>query len=184
MRRAEVDATPLIATQSPVRAPEPLSFDAFYAREWSGVAALAHSLCGSWAAAEELAQDAFVSTFRNWDRVSRLERPDAWVRRVVVNASVSGLRRRGAEARALMRLRSLRPPAQAPRVREQDEFWAAVRALPRRQAQALALHYLEDKPVAEIADILGCAENTVKVHLHRGRLALAERLGITGGGRR
>jgi RNA polymerase sigma-70 factor, ECF subfamily len=179
----EAEATGLVTAESVVRVPEPVSFDAFYSREWSGVAALAHSLCGSWAAAEELAQDAFVATFRNWERVSRLERPEAWVRRVVVNAAVSGLRRRGAEARAPLRLRSTRAPAQVPRAREQEEFWAAVRALPKRQSQAIALHYLEDKPVAEIADILGCAENTVKVHLHRGRIALAERLGIDRGGR-
>lgn len=44
----------------------------------------------------------------------------------------------------------------------------------------MALHYLEDRTVAEIATILGCAEGTVKVHLHRGRLALARALGLIG----
>jgi RNA polymerase sigma-70 factor, ECF subfamily len=56
------------------------------------------------------------------------------------------------------------------------EFWDAVRGLPDRQAQAIALHYLEDRPVADIAEILGCAPATVKVHLHRGRRALADAL--------
>ena len=60
---------------------------------------------------------------------------------------------------------------------EAGEFWHAVRRLPKRQAQAVALHYLEDAPVAEIAAIMDCAENTVKVHLHRGRQALAARFG-------
>jgi RNA polymerase sigma-70 factor, ECF subfamily len=160
------------------------SFDGFYTREWSSVAALAHSLCGSWSAAEELAQDAFVAAYRNWDRVSRLERPEAWVRRVVVNAAVSTLRRRGAEARARLRLRATRPPGQAPvaLASEQGEFWAAVRSLPKRQAQAVALHYLEDRSISEIATILECAENTVKVHLHRGRTTLAKRLHLEHGG--
>ena len=40
----------------------------------------------------------------------------------------------------------------------------------------MALHYLEDRPVADIAEVLGIAENTVKVHLHRGRQALAATL--------
>jgi len=40
----------------------------------------------------------------------------------------------------------------------------------------VALHYLEDRPVAEIAEILDMKAATVKVHLHRGRLALARRL--------
>jgi RNA polymerase sigma-70 factor (ECF subfamily) len=53
-----------------------------------------------------------------------------------------------------------------------------VRALPKRQSQAIALHYLEDLPVAEIAEILECAESTVKVHLHKGRKRLADRLDL------
>jgi RNA polymerase sigma-70 factor (ECF subfamily) len=59
---------------------------------------------------------------------------------------------------------------------DDERFWHEVRALPSRQAQCVALHYLEDRPVVEIAEILGCSSSTVKVHLHRGRLALAERL--------
>jgi RNA polymerase sigma-70 factor (ECF subfamily) len=39
------------------------------------------------------------------------------------------------------------------------------------------LYYLEDRPVAEIATLLGCSEGTVKTHLSRGRAALADRLG-------
>ena len=54
-----------------------------------------------------------------------------------------------------------------------------MRALPARQAQAVALHYLEDRSLAEIARILGCAEGTVKAHLHRGRRALADALRCT-----
>ena len=61
---------------------------------------------------------------------------------------------------------------------EAAEFWRAVRRLPKHQAQAVALYYLEDAPVAEIAEAMGCAESTVKVHLHRGRQALAKRLQV------
>ena len=44
-----------------------------------------------------------------------------------------------------------------------------MRSLPRRQAQAIALRYLEDMPVAEVARVLGTAEGTVKKHLYEGR---------------
>jgi RNA polymerase sigma-70 factor (ECF subfamily) len=64
---------------------------------------------------------------------------------------------------------------------EDNEFWAAVRALPKRQAQAIALYYLEDRPVAEVADILDCSPATAKVHLHKGRIRLAERLRMSPG---
>jgi RNA polymerase sigma-70 factor (ECF subfamily) len=59
---------------------------------------------------------------------------------------------------------------------EHETFWAEVRKLPRRQAQVVALHYVYDLGLAEIARTLGCAEGTVKVHLSRGRAALSERL--------
>lgn len=65
---------------------------------------------------------------------------------------------------------------------EAEEFWSHVRRLPKRQAQVIALHYLEDLPVAEIAEILECAPGTVKVHLHKGRQKLADRLGVEKGG--
>ena len=59
-----------------------------------------------------------------------------------------------------------------------------MRSLPERQAQCVALHYLEDRSIDEIADILDCAPATVKVHLFRGRQTLADRLGRTTNERR
>ena len=59
-----------------------------------------------------------------------------------------------------------------------DRFWAAVRTLPRRQQAVVALHYLEDRSVADVAQVLGIAEGTVKAHLHKARAALADRLAI------
>jgi RNA polymerase sigma-70 factor (ECF subfamily) len=53
-----------------------------------------------------------------------------------------------------------------------------VRRLPARQAAAVALHYLEDRPVTEVASILGCAEGTAKAHLHKGRTNLAKLLDV------
>ena len=58
------------------------------------------------------------------------------------------------------------------------EFWAAVRALPTRQRQMVALYYLGDCSVGEIALTLDCAEGTVRATLHKGRQGLAKRLGL------
>jgi RNA polymerase sigma-70 factor (ECF subfamily) len=95
---------------------------------------------------------------------------------VAANLAVSGLRRRLAEAKALLRLAARRQP-DPPLQPEVVDFWRAVRALPSRQRQAVALFYLEGWATAEIARFLGCSATTVRGHLHRGRAALARRLG-------
>jgi DNA-directed RNA polymerase specialized sigma24 family protein len=79
----------------------PESFDAFYAREYPGLARLALVLSGSRHAAEDPAQDALVAAYRNW---SQLVQPLAWTRRVVANLAASAVRRRLVEVRALARL--------------------------------------------------------------------------------
>jgi RNA polymerase sigma-70 factor, ECF subfamily len=117
-------------------------------------------------------------THKSWAKVSVYDAPGAFVRRVVTNISISFSRRLAVEARALTRL-AARPSAWAAPLPPADaDFWRSVRSLPRRQAQVLALRYLEDRSDPEIAHILGCSEATVRVHLHNGRSTLAVRLGI------
>ena len=150
----------------------PEDFVSFWRREWRPVVTLAAALTGDWASAEDLAQDAFVSAHRSWDRI---ENPAAWVRRVVSNAAVSRWRRRGRESRALARLAAEREPVTlAP---DDMSFWDAVRALPPRQAQVVALFYLDDLAISDIALILEIAQGTVKATLAHARAALAETLG-------
>ena len=153
-------------------------FGEFYRREQRRIVALAYVLCGNAAVAEEIAHDAFLKAMRSWARVSRMEAPEAWVRRVVANASTSRFRRLSAESRALLRLgaRPERPPGGTEPERVAD-VWDAVRRLPRRQAQVIALHYLHDLTRRQTAEVLGCTEETVKTHLERARRTLSEQLG-------
>jgi RNA polymerase sigma factor (sigma-70 family) len=154
-------------------------FEAFYMREYHAVVGLAYALSGNRSIAEDLAQEAFLAAHRNWGRIGRYEQPGAWVRRVVANLSVSAFRRRVAEAKALVRLGEREPLVE---LEASDlEFWRVVRSLPKRQAQVVALHYLEDRPIAEIAEVLEMAPGTVKKHLFDGRRALAHRLRIEEG---
>jgi len=159
------------------------AFTDFYRAEYHAVVALAYALTGRAAVAEELAQDAFLVTHKNWERVSAYDAPAAFVRRVTANMAVSFARRLAAEARALARLAARSPKWSAPLEPPDADFWRTVRSLPRRQAQVLTLRYLEDLPDDEIAQILGCSEATVRVQLHNGRLALAGRLGVATNGR-
>lgn len=138
--------------------------------------ALAYALTGSATAAEELTQEAFLAAYRSWSKIGAYDDPGAWVRRVVANRSVSRWRRLAAEARAVTRVGTQRQlPAELPEA--SASFWQAVRALPPRQAQVVALHYVEDRSIAEVAAVLGTAEGTVKAHLFKARAALADSLG-------
>ena len=150
-------------------------FESFYRREYRQVVGLAFALSGSRVVAEDIAQDAFLAAHRSWEKVGSYDSPEAWVRRVVANMSVSSFRTKTREASALARFKPRE--SYLPNLPEVDgHFWKQVRALPKRQAQAIALHYLEDRSVAYIAAVLGCTESTVKVHLHKGRHTLARRL--------
>ncbi len=167
--------------------PPGTAFDDLYRREWTSIAALGWSLTGSWARAEELAQDAFADAYRRWDHVGGLDKPGAWVRRAVINRAASFHRSRSTERKGLERWAGqAEVAADAPHTdrtgdRAADHvddpaFWAAVRSLPDRQMACVTLHYLEDRSVADIADVLQTRPSTVRVHLHRGRVALAQRL--------
>lgn len=154
------------------------SFARFYARHRPEVTGLAYTLTGSWSAAEDVAQEAFVRAYRDWERVGGMERPDSWVRTVAVNIATSRGRRLAAEARALTRLRHRRQADHHDPIPEDAEaFWHAVRRLPRRQAQAVALRYHSDLSVTDVAAAMGCAEGTAKAHLHAARHSLAAALG-------
>ena len=153
-----------------------MSFEVLYRRDFGRLVSLAHGLSGSRSAAEELVQEAFLAAHRQWDRIGGYADPSAWLRRVVVNRSVSAVRRRVAEAVALTRLGARREIPDV--LSEQDEaVWRAVRQLPRRQAQVVALYYVDDRSVAEIAAVLDLAEGTVKATLHQARQALGRALG-------
>jgi RNA polymerase sigma factor (sigma-70 family) len=159
-----------------VRLPE--RFEAFYERKYHRVVGFAYAVAGSWEAAEDATQEAFLRAHREWGRVGRYDQPGAWVRRVAANLATSGLRRRLVEARALTRLAARREPALDPLPAENADFWRAVRALPHRQAQAVALYYLGDLSIQQTASVLDCAQGTVRAHLAKARRTLARRLNL------
>lgn len=148
-------------------------FDSFYRSEYASVVALSTSLVGSFHVGEEIAQEAFVAAYRSWPTVGVLDSPIGWVRRVVVNKSVSVIRRRVADARAMLRIEQLRDPVSTAPDAGPVEMSRLLRRLPRRQAQVVALFYVADLSVVEVAHTMGCAPGTVKAHLHMARANLA-----------
>ena len=128
------------------------------------------------AAAGDLAQEAMIRSCRNWSAVSEMDIPGAWVRRVMLNLVADHHRSRKRRDRAIDRLGSQLAPGwdEAAGVDLDDEAWfAAVRSLPRRQRDVVALHYIDQIPIAEVAGVLGIATGTVKSSLARARRTLA-----------
>lgn len=161
----------------------PLDYETFYRRELRPMVALAAAVTGDHRQAEDIAQDALVRAYHHWDRIAGYDKPGAWLRRTTINLALSARNR--ARRRLTVELASRfgreNEVGLGPAPAVHDDVWSAVRRLPGQQRAAIALHYLEDRPVAEIAEILGCAENTAKVHLHRGRTTLAGLLDPTEG---
>lgn len=153
-------------------------FDDFFTAEYARLVTVLTALTGHRVVAEDLAQEAMVRAHQRWDRIARYDKPAAWLRRVAINLAHNSRARRRSEQRALQRLAGERPAWEVQLGADDggDEFWAAVRRLPARQAAAVALYYLEDRPVAEVATILDCAEGTAKALLHKGRTNLARTL--------
>jgi RNA polymerase sigma-70 factor (sigma-E family) len=129
-------------------------------------------------AAEDLVQEAFIRLSRSTSRIREQDRAAAYLRSIVINLA------RDHNRRGLVSLRH-RPPAQPDEPSAEDtvageharqEVVAAVRALPRRQRDCVALRYYLELPVEEIARTLGLSPNSVKTHLRRGLRALATTL--------
>ena len=151
-------------------------FDGFFRAEHRRLVALAVGLTGVPEVARDLVQDTMTKAYRDWARVSELDRPGAWAARVTVNASIDWHRRRRREDAAVRRLGRHDVPG-VPET-EGSRFWAAVRALPERQRAVIALYYLEDRSVGEVAATLELPAGTVKSTLHAARAALATALGV------
>lgn len=149
-----------------------LQFDWLFADEFPAVMRTVYLIVHDLGRAEDITQDAFVQLLRHWKKVSRYDRPGAWVRRVAIRLAVEAARRE--RVRALLE-RNVAPPSIRGPV--DVDVMRAVRQLPGMQRAAVVLCYFEDLPLSEIANILRCSEATVRVHLHRARKRLAELLG-------
>jgi RNA polymerase sigma-70 factor (sigma-E family) len=158
------------------RSRTPEAFSSLYRTEFHPLLRIAYGLTGTRAEAEELVQETFIRCYQHWRRVEAYDKPGAWLRRVLINLASSRRRRLATEVRALTRL-GARPTGTAgpsDELGDVDEaFWAAVRRLPRRQAQAVVLYYGDDLATDDVARAMGCAEGTVRALLHQARTALA-----------
>jgi len=131
-------------------------------------------MLGSWSAAEDATQQTFVVLYARWPRISP-DKVDAYARRVLVNTCFAVYRQRGREV-----LVGQVPERGEPE--EHDErlaLLAALGGLDARDRAVLALRFLEDLPVAEVAEVLDLPEGTVKSQTSRALARLQTALDPT-----
>jgi RNA polymerase sigma-70 factor (ECF subfamily) len=145
-----------------------LEFDDFFASTYPAIVRTAVLVVGDQEVARELAQDAFVKALLHWKRVRTYDNPTAWVRTVAFRMALR------AKTREPQQLRAVEGWVADPT--PDVDLLRAVSQLPHMQRAAIALHYLDDLSVEEVASTLRCAPSTARVHLHRGRARLAELL--------
>jgi len=148
-----------------------------YEASYRRLVAQAYAVAADRVEAEDAVQEAFARAVAAGDRFRRLDNPEAWLRTVALNV----LRRRWRRASMFRALSPrLAAPADVPGISEDHVVVVeALRSLPFQQRETLALFYLGDLPVQEIAATLGVADGTVKSRLTRGRTALAALLDTT-----
>jgi RNA polymerase sigma-70 factor (sigma-E family) len=148
---------------------------------YASLVRLASLVLGDVGLAEQVVQDAFVKMHLRWGGLRHLDRAPAYLRSCVLNGARSQLRRQKVrdrhDARRTVAPAAGTPEASAVAAAEQERVVAALRRLPERQREALALRYFLDLPEAEIAAAMGVSAGSVKTHVHRGLAALAQLLG-------
>ena len=128
----------------------------FVSARWSRLFRLAFALTGDRASAEDLLQTAMEKTFAKWSRVSRMEAPEAYVRRLMVNAVISARRRHGSRREVLRDVlpeRAMLPADSL--VVDHAVLWPLVCALPDRQRAVVVLRYYEDLTEVETGQLFG-----------------------------
>jgi RNA polymerase sigma-70 factor, ECF subfamily len=151
-----------------------VEFERFYSANVHALTIQVYAYVGDLHLAQDLAHEAFIRALPRWGRLARYDDPMAWLRRVAWNLATSRWRRARTASTYLARQR---PEHVEPPSPDRVALAAALAALPVGQRRVVILHYLAEMSVAEIARQEGVAEGTVKSRLHRGRLALADRLG-------
>jgi RNA polymerase sigma-70 factor (ECF subfamily) len=127
-----------------------------------------YAVCGDLTEAEEVVAEAFARAVQHQRTFVHLENPEAWLRTVAVNVSRTRYRR------GLRVVHREHDEAQHPSLDDERlALMAALRRLPTAQREAIALHYLADLPINEVAETTGATVGTVKSRLSRGRAALA-----------
>jgi RNA polymerase sigma-70 factor (sigma-E family) len=154
-------------------------FDSWVAARGPALLRLAYTLTGNQSDAEDVVQDALARALPRWERISRVDNVDAYVRRMVVNAHTSWWRkwRRRESPAADLVPEIVEAPEGGVEHDERRAIWLACGRLPEAQRTAIVLRYYEQLEYAEIAALTGVREGSVRSRVSRGLEVLRRELG-------
>ena len=152
------------------------TFKTWYELEHPRVVSALTAITGHPSVAREATDEAFVRAYERWGRIFVMASPGGWVHRTALNVARRHLRRRGHEQRLLIRVAG-GSSAEAPPPDWSLELWEALRGLPRREREAIALRHVGDLPIAEVAAAMGVTVGTASSTLHSARQRLNAVLG-------
>jgi RNA polymerase sigma-70 factor (sigma-E family) len=151
-------------------------FEEFARAELPELVRFAAVLTGDRELAQDVVQDALVRAHQQWRRVAATDRPDLYLRKMVVNGYLSWRRRwyqRSVKSTPdVPKSAETAAPDHADRIADADRLAQLLAALSRSQRAAIVLRFYEDLDDGEIAQVLGCAAGTVRSHISRGLGAL------------
>jgi len=162
----------------------PLAFEPWVAARGAALLRLAIALTGDRADADDVVAEALSRALVRWDRISRADDVDAYVRRMVVNAHTSRWRRFRRREQPVAQVWAPGTAAQTPgpeaageAAADRARLWAACATLPDAQRVAVVLRFYEDLTYAEIADLTGVREGSARSRVSRGLAALRIEMG-------
>lgn len=161
----------------------PETVEAMFYRHYASLVRSLTLVAGDQQTAEDAVQEAFTQAHLRWSKISQYQDPVAWVRRVALNRlfNVHRSRRRRWRAFARLESRAAAVADEAELVSGRVTIAGALRQLTPRQRAVVALYYLEDLPLAEVASVLGGSEAMVKSQLHRAREVLRKTIEVADG---
>lgn len=158
-------------------------FSDFMHGRWSQLVRLGYGLTGDLQHAEDLAQTAFAKAYASWPRVRRADNPDAYLRRIVVNANRNRFRKLRVGEVLTEAVPDLGQAATGPDLRhDRDALVAALMQLPYGQRAAVVLRYWLDMTETEAAAVLGCSVGNVKSQASRALAKLRANSSLLEGG--
>ncbi|MFL5825440.1 MAG: RNA polymerase sigma factor [Thermoleophilaceae bacterium] len=151
------------------------ALEELFRRFWTPAYRAAYFVVHDAGAAEDIAQEAFLSAVRSLERFDRRRPFGPWLNRIVVNRAIDHARAGALRREVLGEWEGSSPPEPDPG--EHDELVAALATLPPDRRAVVVLRYVLGYTPGEIAKLLGLPRGTVNSRLRRALDALAGALG-------